>query len=83
MGDIQMNTKKPQQVFVIASYEEEFLAAFPVAYAIGVEVATSDKEAYASAYQRWPDHKILEPLLWKEVPIPVRLQAIEADRQMP
>ncbi|MDD3608028.1 MAG: hypothetical protein PHQ20_04560, partial [Candidatus Moranbacteria bacterium] len=81
MGDINMIHKRAE-LFVIASYEEDFLTGFPFANVLGVEIATSKKKAYASAVERWPDCEILGPLLWDEVPPSVRLQALEADRQI-
>jgi len=76
-----MSTKETEKVFVIASYEED-LIGHPVAYALGVEVAASEGKAYDSACKGWPDCEIL-PLLWEEVPASVRLQALDADREMP
>jgi hypothetical protein len=70
------------QVFVIASQEEDFLTGIVVAFPLGVEVSKSIEDAYESAVRRWPNKDILEPCLWEETPVEVRLSAIAFDREI-
>ena len=49
---------------------------------IGVVLATDTRDAWQQAIRRWPDYALVKPACWGKVLPKVRLEALEADRQM-
>lgn len=68
---------KPFVLFIEGVYFD-----LPIAIIAGVELGQDEDEAFHKATCRFPpsQYSLLPPLAWEEVPIGMRLCAIEIDR---
>ena len=73
-----MNQPKLKPFIITA---KAFDRGFAVAVPLGVALVPNKDSAWQEGIARWPNCVILEPQVWEDVPPPIRLFALEADRQ--